>query len=53
MATQAEDAKISERLPLSAEEQALLDQGTLTDRAIQARPRAYYKAMRHGRSDPS
>ena len=48
MATQAYDGKVSERLPLTAEEQALLEQGTLTDRAIQARPRAYYKAMRHG-----
>jgi cytochrome P450 len=47
MATQAE-AKVSERLPLSPEEQALLEHGTLTDRAIQARPRAYYRAMRHG-----
>ena len=36
MTTHAEDAKVSERLPLSAEEQALLENGTLTDRAIQA-----------------
>ena len=48
MATQADANKVSQRLPLTAEEQALLEQGTLTDRAIQARPRAYYKAMRHG-----
>jgi cytochrome P450 len=48
MATQAEEAKVSERLPLSADQQALLEQGTLSDRAIQARPRPYYAAMRHG-----
>jgi cytochrome P450 len=48
MATQAEAAKVSERLPLSPEEQALLEAGTLSDRAIQARPRPYYAAMRHG-----
>jgi cytochrome P450 len=48
MATQTDDTKVSERLPLSPEEQALLEKGTLTDRAIQARPRPYYKAMRHG-----
>ena len=48
MATQADEAMVSERLPLSAEEQTLLEAGTLTDRAIQARPRAYYTAMRKG-----
>ena len=48
MATQAEEAKVSERLPLSPEQQALLESGTLTDRAIQARPRPYYAAMRAG-----
>ena len=51
MATQAEEAKVSERLPLSPEQQALLESGTLTDRAIQARPRPYYAAMRAG--DPA
>jgi len=39
---------ISERLPLSPEEKALLESATLTDPAIQARPRAYYRVMRHG-----
>ena len=48
MATQAGEAKVSERLPLSPEEQALIEAGTLSDRAIQARPRPYYAAMRHG-----
>ena len=48
MATQTDEASISERLPLSAHEQALLEAGTLTDRAIHARPRPYYAAMRHG-----
>lgn len=39
---------ISERLPLSPDDKALLDSATLTDPAIQARPRAYYRVMRHG-----
>lgn len=39
---------LSERLPLSAEEQQLLAEATLTDPAVQARPRDYYRAMRHG-----
>ncbi len=39
---------MSERLPLSPEEQALLSEGTLKDLAIQARPRVYYAAMRKG-----
>ena len=39
---------ISERLPLSAEEKALLETATLTDPAIQAHPNDYYRAMRHG-----
>ena len=41
-------SNLSERLPLSAEEQKLLAEATLTDPAIQARPRDYYRAMRHG-----
>lgn len=41
-------SNVSERLPLNAEEQALLAEATLTDPAIQARPRDYYRAMRHG-----
>ncbi len=48
MASQTDDTKVSERLPLNSEEQALLEKGTLTDRAIQARPRPYYTAMRKG-----
>lgn len=39
---------ISERLPLSPEDKALLETATLTDPAIQARPRGYYRVMRHG-----
>ncbi len=38
----------SAAIELTAEEQALLKEGTLKDRAIQARPRAYYAAMRKG-----
>lgn len=48
MAREADEAKVSERLPLSAEEQALLEKATLTDRAIQAHPPAYFTAMRKG-----
>ena len=48
MTDQAEAAKVSQRLPLTAEEQALLETGTLTDRAIQAHPRAWFAAMRKG-----
>ena len=33
---------------LSADERKLLEEGTLADRGIQARPRPYYKAMRKG-----
>jgi cytochrome P450 len=46
MATRSIEA--SERLPLSDSEQALLEQGTLTDHAIQAKPRDFYRAMRKG-----
>lgn len=48
MATQISDRPASERLPLTAEEQRLLQEGSLTDRKIQARPRDFYRAMRHG-----
>ncbi|MGE3690442.1 MAG: cytochrome P450 [Novosphingobium sp.] len=48
MATQFQDDHVSERLPLSDDEQRLLKDGTLTDRAIQAHPREYFRAMRHG-----
>jgi cytochrome P450 len=47
MATQSE-GKVSERLPLTAEEQALLETGTLKDYEIQAHPREFYRAMRKG-----
>ena len=48
MATQVSEGKVSERLALSPEEQRLLAEGTLTDMGIQARPRDFYRAMRHG-----
>lgn len=48
MATQTSQDRVSERLELTAEEQELLREGSLTDRQIQAHPRAFYRAMRHG-----
>ncbi|MEZ5742608.1 MAG: cytochrome P450 [Sphingomonadaceae bacterium] len=48
MASQETDFPVSERIPLSEEEQRLLDEATLTDPAIQAHARPYYRAMRHG-----
>lgn len=48
MATQFQDDHVSERLPLSEEEQRLLKEGSLTDRGIQAHPRDFFRAMRHG-----
>ncbi|MCJ2188500.1 cytochrome P450 [Novosphingobium beihaiensis] len=48
MATQTTEDRVSERLALTPEETALLKEGTLTDRAVQAHPRAFYRAMRHG-----
>lgn len=48
MASTTADERISERLALTPEEERLLKEGTLADRAIQARPRDYYRAMRHG-----
>ncbi|MDE8653280.1 cytochrome P450 [Novosphingobium album (ex Liu et al. 2023)] len=48
MATQTTEPRPSQRLALSSEEQRLLAEGTLTDRGIQAHPRAFYRAMRHG-----
>ncbi|PEQ11511.1 cytochrome [Novosphingobium sp. PC22D] len=48
MATQTTEDRVSERLPLSPEEERLLKEGTLTDRAVQAHPRDYFRAMRHG-----
>ena len=48
MATQTEDTHVSERLPLTPEEDKLLKEGSLTDYKIQAHPRDYFRAMRHG-----
>ena len=48
MATQTSEERVSERLELTPEEQKLLKEGTLADTRIQAQPRAFYRAMRHG-----
>jgi len=48
MATQTVDSSKSERLPLTSEEQDLLEKGTLKDYDIQAHPRDFYRAMRKG-----
>jgi len=48
MATQVTQPNVSQRLPLSPEEERLLKEGSLTDVGIQAQPRAFYAAMRHG-----
>ena len=50
MATQTIEGagKGTGKAPLSAQEQALLDSATLTDHAIQAHPREFYRAMRKG-----
>ena len=48
MATQTTEGSVSERLELTADEAALLRDGTLADLAIQAQPRDFYRAMRHG-----
>jgi len=48
MASTTADERISERLALTPDEERLLSEGTLTDRAIQAQPRDFYRAMRHG-----
>ena len=45
MATQTTDSPKSERLPLTPEEQQLLETGTLKDYEIQAHPRDFYKAI--------
>ncbi|MDR2856636.1 MAG: cytochrome P450 [Novosphingobium sp.] len=47
MATQTE-SKVSERLPLTPDEQKLIETGTLKDSGIQAQPRDFYRAMRKG-----
>ncbi len=44
----ATEDRVSERKELTAEEQALLDSGSLADTAIQAQPNQFYRAMRHG-----
>jgi len=48
MATQTTESKVSERLPLTPEEERLLKEASLTDYDIQAHPRAFFEAMRHG-----
>ncbi|MBW8754116.1 MAG: cytochrome P450 [Sphingomonadales bacterium] len=52
MASQTTDtqvsANISDRLPLTPQEQDLLENGTLKDYDIQAHPRDFYRAMRKG-----
>lgn len=48
MATQTDENTVSERIPLSPEEEKLLHDGSLTQYEIQARPRDFYRAMRHG-----
>jgi len=48
MATQTEEAHVSERIPLTPEEEKVLKEGSLTDYDIQAHPREYFRAMRHG-----
>ena len=48
MASQTTDTQVSERLPLTPEEQNLLETGTLKSYDIQAHPRDFYRAMRKG-----
>lgn len=48
MATQISQDRISERQALSPEQEQLLAEGSLADTAIQAQPRDFYAAMRHG-----
>lgn len=48
MATQTTEDRVSERLPLTPDEQKLLAEGTLSDTAVQAHPNDFYRAMRHG-----
>ena len=42
------ETQTAESTPLTTDEQKLLDEGTLTNYDIQARPREYYSAMRKG-----
>jgi cytochrome P450 len=46
--TEEIESKVSERVPLAPEEQKVLKEGSLTDFDIQAHPREYFRAMRHG-----
>ena len=50
MATQTEEfeSRVSDRIPLTPEEQKILDESSLTDYEIQAHDRDYFRAMRHG-----
>lgn len=48
MATQGGHTDTAERPPLSDDERRLLETGTLAEPAIQAHPRDFYRAMRHG-----
>lgn len=48
MDSRTAQARSADEGPLTAEERALLEQGSLTDHAIQAQPHAYYRAMRKG-----
>ncbi|MBV1688306.1 cytochrome P450 [Novosphingobium sp. G106] len=48
MASQTTDTQVSERVPLTAEEQNLLENGSLKSYDIQAHPRDFYRAMRKG-----
>lgn len=48
MATQSTDSPVSERLPLTPEQEKLLKEASLTDAEIQAHDREYFRAMRHG-----
>ncbi|WP_200844919.1 MULTISPECIES: cytochrome P450 [unclassified Novosphingobium] len=48
MATQISQDRTSERQALTAEQEELLEAGSLADTDIQARPHAFYTAMRRG-----
>ena len=48
MATQVDETQVSERIPLTHEEERLLKEGSLTQYEVQARPNDFYRAMRHG-----
>jgi len=48
MATQTTESHVSERIPLTPEEEAVLKEGSLTQYEVQAHPRTFYRAMRHG-----